>query len=244
MFVVVAMLVVSSRAEAGLVSGFGGNTQPQVLGTEGFVNFAVFDTAGGSLGDHFGTGLANIDTELNAAGFNTTSKYLYIFQVANEGPDIASASVRVNPVTVTGDGLLAGIGFSQVTLGNRFLGSVGSSPGNISPAVTDATQSEAKAVLEVALTSPALVSLTNSSLVATFNPTLSDAGSDLSALFGYTSDNMPVYGFGSIQDGGLAANGIVPTTAIPEPSSLALGLLSIFGCMAIRFVRWRQQGEA
>jgi hypothetical protein len=228
---VAALATVPMSARADLILGFGGNTQPEInaggVNTQGFINFAVFNTAGGTAGDHFGTGFAGIDATLTAAGFNTSSNFLYLFQVANVGVDIASASVNVKAGDTTGHGFLTGITYAQVSSAHEFLGLTAAAPGNISPAVTNATQGEAMATALALAVSPSSLTLNSNSLVATFSPAIT--GSGFSSLWGYTSNLSPQFTLGSIQDGGIAANGVVPGAAVPEPSSAFLALTGIVG---------------
>src|SRR6516162_4322636 len=90
-----ALLATPTFVHADAISAFSGNTQPKLGTTRGCMNFAVFDTAGGVDGDHYGTGLSGVHTALKNDGFSPSSKFLYIFQDVNLGPDIASSSVRV-----------------------------------------------------------------------------------------------------------------------------------------------------
>lgn len=228
-----AVLCTQGAARADLMTGFAGNTQPQINSTQGYLNFAVFDTAGGTAGDHYGTGLAGIDAALAAGGFSVTSSYLYLFQTVNEGPDIASSSVNVSAGSVTGFGALSGLTYAQVNAANPFLGPLAAAAGNISPAVTGATQSEASATASGLAIGPALVSLNPTSLVATFSPAIVGTGA-FSTLWGYTSNLAPTFTLGSIQDSGVAANGTVPgnvgvSSVVPEPSAAVLAALGALG---------------
>lgn len=228
----VAMLAaVPMSARAGFITGFGGNTQPEIAAggttTQGFINFAVFNTTGGTAGDHYGTGFAGIDATLAAAGFSVTSNFLYLFQDANVGTDIASSSVNVKSTDTTGHGFLTGVTYAQVNSAHEFLGGSAAAPGNISLAVTDATVAETTATANALAIAPTLLTLNSQSLVATFSPAIS--GSGFSTLWGYTSNLAPSFVLGSIQDGGIAANGTVPG-AVPEPASIFLSLTGIVGC--------------
>lgn len=233
-FAALSALLFQVSARADLDIGFGGNTQPQISTsagtTQGFINFAVFNTTGGTVGDHFGTGLAGIDTALAAAGFNTSSNFLYLFQDVNVGTDIASSSVNVNGAQVTGHGILSGIAYAQVTSANPFLGGSAAAPGNISGAVTDATQGDATATTLSGLVTPSLLTLNSTSLVASFSPAFSGLNTRTS-LWGYTSNFAPAFTLGSIQDSGVAANGTVPgnLNAVPEPSTLLVSMVGGLG---------------
>jgi hypothetical protein len=229
----IALMALGATAQAGSILASSGNTQPELGATRGFINAAVFDTSGGSLGDHYGTGLAGIDGELAADGFSITSRYLYLFQDVSVGGSIGSSSVGVNPGEVTGDGFLGGIGFTQTTPGQHSLGPLVATPGNISPFASGAVQAEAAAVLEVGLVNPSLVGLTTTSLVALFGTGVGFG--DRSELWGYTSDQAPVFGTGSIESAGVSANGIVPMAAVSEPSAVILLGIS----MGVIFLLWR-----
>jgi hypothetical protein len=242
-FVLAAFALPLGSARADFVAGFGGNTQPEIADgggtTQGFINFAVFNTVNGTAGDHFGTGIAGIDAALAAAGFNTTSNFLYLFQDVNIGNDIASSSVNVRSTNVTGFGVLAGEGYVQVTgAAHPFLGSVAAGAGNISGAVTDATKANAGVNAQSGLISPTLLTLNAQSLVATFSPAIAGTGTR-SPLWGYTSNLAPTFGLGSIQDGGIAANGTVPT-AVPEPSALGLSLAGMLAAAGYALRRRRR----
>jgi len=221
------------QAQAALLTGFAGNTQPLIDSTEGFINFAVYDaTTGGSVGDQYGTGLAGIDVLLAANGFSITSRYLYLFENVNEGVDIASSSVNADGSAVTGAGKLAGLNFTQVAAGSLFLGPAAATPGNPSPAVTGATAAQATPIAAVTYP-PLAVTVNPTSVVATYTPP-EDGVNAVGSLWGYTTNRGPVISNGSIQDSGLAANGRVPAnlvtiTAIPEPSSMALAGLGAMG---------------
>jgi hypothetical protein len=228
---VATLAFVPMSARADLIAGFGGNTQPSITAggstTQGFINFAVFNTVGGTAGDHYGTGLAGIDATLAAAGFSTTSGFLYLFQDANVGVDIASSSVNVRATDTTGHGFLTGLSYTQVTSAHEFLGNTAAAPGNISLAATNATVAEATAAANALAVAPTLLTLNPTSLVATFSPAIT--GSGFSTLWGYTSNVAPGFVLGSIQDGGIAANGTVPG-AVPEPASVFLSLTGIAVC--------------
>lgn len=243
---VAVLMATATTVKAGVVTSFSGNTQPEIVTpvgtTQGFINFAVFNTAGGVAGDHYGTGLAGIDTLLAADGFSTTSSFLYLFQNVNIGSDIASGSVNVLSADVTGHGVLSGLGYSQVTgSANPFLGATAATAGNISPAVTGATQTEGNVTTFSGLVTPSLLTLNSSSLVATYSPALVGTG-DRSALWGYTSDFAPTLALGSIQDSGVAANGVVPSlSAVPEPSTLATCLVGMMSFAAYAAGKWWRQ---
>jgi hypothetical protein len=221
----------STEATAGLIASFSGNTQPLITTstgtTTGFINFAVFDRSGGTIGDSYDTGNPGANALLLAAGLHTTDSFLYLFQAVNTGDDIASASVSVLRANVLSDGALTSLSFAQVTGGSAatsFLGPLAASPGNISPAVTGATTTEAMTRTAPGTVAPSLLTLNANSLVATFSPSFDGLGT-MSTIFGYTSDFAPAFGNGSLQDSGIAANGVVPTAAVPEPSSLVMAAI-------------------
>jgi len=113
----------------------GGNTHPEFPGTNpsdgignvnGYINFAVYGQGGGVAGDTYGTGVANADAILAAAGFfnggvpqaappAVLPGFVYFFQVLNAAtndvgggpaPPISSATI-VTAGTIAGFGTLA-----------------------------------------------------------------------------------------------------------------------------------------
>jgi len=222
-----------TQARAALVTSFSGNTQPSLSDTTGYINFAVYDASGGVTGDSYGTGDPTMNAALTAAGMSTTSQYLYLFQDVNNNTtsDIASSSVNVTKANVTSDGNLSGLTFTQTAPpgGILYLGPSSATAGNPSGFVIGATAAQGTPI-SGSVTSPFVVSLNSSSLVATFIPAMAGTGgtSGTSSLWGYTSNVGPVMKNGSIQDGGFAVNGMVPTT-VPEPSTLAMASLVALG---------------
>jgi hypothetical protein len=248
------LALVSSSAKADLLTAFAGNTQPMITSpsgsvTQGFINFAVYNTVGGTLADPFNSGISA--AALAAFGGGAVgSSFLYVFQDVNVHPpstDIASGSVNVNPLTVTGSGLLAGLTYTQVGGAATFLGPAAAVAGNFSPEVTGATAAQAKAIAG-AVQSPSAVTLGSSSLVATFATTLGGTGPlPLSSLWGYTSNIGPATNFGSVQDGGIAANGTIPANiaviqSVPEPSSLAICVVGALGMIGYGLRRRNLRG--
>jgi len=247
---VAALALVSSSAKASLLTSFSGNTQPSFLGTIGYIDFAVYDTAGGVAGDRFGTGDATMDASLAAfgslnGGTALTSSFLYLYQNVNTGVDIASGSVNANGATLTSAGFLATLGFTQVTAGHPFLGAAAAAPGNPSPAVTGATAANGTPIVVAGLVAPTTVSAGASSVVATYGTRLNSANGNLSTLWGFTSNIAPAFNFGSIQDSGPASNGTVPSnsaSAVPEPSSLAIAGLGALGLIGYGLRRRKALG--
>lgn len=127
-------LLGSVPAQAAFI--LGGNTHPEFPGTNsndgignvnGFINFAVYGQGGGGgAGDTYGTGVANADTILAAAGFfnggvpqaappAVLPGFIYLFQVLNArtndvgggpAPPISSATLDIAG-TISGFGTLA-----------------------------------------------------------------------------------------------------------------------------------------
>ncbi len=219
-----AMLGAHPMAEASLIAGFDGNTQPTGANVDGTVNFAVYDRTGGVVGDSFNTGVAGIDASLAAAGFIVTSDFLFLYQTANSGPEttaISQNTVAVKPAFVTGFGTI-GFGFTDnggaVNVANPF-GSpcaagnpAGACIGVVNPGI---------AALGGAFV-PTL-SLGASSLIADMAPnTIGLVNGNFTQLWGYTSDVPPAFGPTAIIDGGTSADGTIPLAAVPEPATLLL----------------------
>jgi hypothetical protein len=247
------------QARAALLGAFSGNTQPFItsggITTQGFINFAVYDTTGGTATDRFGTGNAALNAALiagfGAASVAAPSNFLYLFENVNvpTGTDIASSSVNVNrvlPSVVTSFGILAGLNFAQVdgAGGSNFLGPAAAAATNISPAVTGATAAQGTPTAAAGLQNPdSPLTLNAGSLVATYTPALGNPNLlAKSSLWGYTSNFSPSFRLGSIQDGGIATNGTVPANVagefvIPEPSSMAIAGLGALGMIGFALRR-------
>jgi hypothetical protein len=238
------------RAEAGYLLPFTGNTFPvdSVPGVDGHVNFTVLDHTGGVAGDSFGTGVAGFDTHftpgLGSGGLDTTARFLYLFQTVNDGSNtlpISVNSVQAADAFVTshGEWTTGGtLGFTNAGIptiaGGPYLGAGGASaaPGDPSPALTGGMPGIASVP---GLVGPAFTTSSGStSIAANFNPAL--GARFTSAIWGYTSNIVPIFSETSIQDGGTSALGMVPSASIPEPSSIVLAGIGGLGliCFVIR----------
>jgi hypothetical protein len=224
-------------ARAGYLTGFSGNTAPASVfypasGVAGVVDFTVLDrTTGGSAGDTFGTGVSNFNSLFTAGttsgAFDTSARYLYLYETYNNGANGATYPISQNTVfvsqpgvSVTSYGSFKGAAFSTNVLGPQ------STFTTVSPATVGSTP---MIVTGNSGRAPEL-SLGTSSLLALYkfaNFTELQAG-EHSIIWGFTSNVAPIFATTSIQDGGTSGTGTAPTTTfVPEPSaflSLALGL--------------------
>lgn len=216
---VAALALVSSSAKASLIGSFTGSTQPMFSDSThawGYIDFAVYSLTGGS-SDPYGAGITA--STLSGAGFDPTSKYLYLFEDVNKDKDIAQSTVALN-APVTGSGYLSGEGFRGA-----------SAP---SPVAIAGNQS-GYALQSWTISSPG--GLVNPSSVVTglfseqanFVTNLDTANGQVSSLWGYTSIYRPAWTTGSIEDHGSSAVGTVPGALTPEPSSLVLAGIGALG---------------
>jgi hypothetical protein len=235
--VAVAAAMVGTPARAAYLASFSGNTQPyhnnvQGPGVGGTVNFAVYDTTGGSAGDTWGTGVANFNSLFTAAAgsgaLDTTAKYLYVYQTVNNGPSAGSFpisvnAVLVNPALVTSYGTFTGSSFSATVLGSPAgFGNPAADTTGATPGITTG---------QSGLNAPT-VGLRTTSLVAIFSPEI--AANSKSNLWAYTSNAAPIFAQTGLLDGGTTADGRVPT-AVPEPSAALLSLIGLpFGLLLWR----------
>ena len=255
------------NAQAGLVTDFAGNTQPvftnavgSPTGVAGFINFAVFNTAGGTPGDSFGTGVTVPGTTANAilsaAGFDTNAAFLYLFQVTNRltnpltggtAPPISTSTVHVTSGSVDGFGSLAGIGaaFNGTPLKGGDPGVTFGSPapaGNQSFPPTTGV-SGASASFTTTLTTASVTLETPTSLFANFAPDGTILAGGQSDIWGYTSNLPPASTTGSLQDDGTSAVGTIPGT-VPEPSSIVMIASAAVSVGAVLLLRRRAKRGA
>ena len=239
----IALVPTATPARAALIGAFSGNTQPAFGATDAYVDFAVFNTTGGTAGDTYGTGNAGFDSALTAAGISTTPGFLYLYEISNVSTTstIISMSAQTAPIAAGGSsGLSLGILGSNLSLNDNL--------GQVSSTNPFGTGAAANIVSGPSVNPPGSTPwvVTNSNVVAqptsfqfgsglttannfTLNVTL--AGGATSRLFGYTSAVGP-NGFTTasvINQLGQGANGAVPTS-VPEPGPVALA--SIGGLVA------------
>jgi hypothetical protein len=240
-------------ASAGFLTG--GNTFPSSpgppgTGVDGHVNFAVFDTSGGSAGDTWGTGLAGFDAAfvagiLASPALDTTAKYLYLYQTVNDGSNanvISTNSVSVDAVSfVTSWGHFSAVGFTQTppgtltAAGGPYVGGTSAAAGSATVASPIFIGAGGGVAASGVAQTPTAISNTGLSIAALFFGDLLAAG-EVSAVWGYTSNHGPIRSATGIIDGGTVAQGTVLVAGLPEPASLAVwaGLLSVAGLVGFR----------
>jgi len=233
-FLALAALAFAATARASLIPGDSGNTQPNHTnpgaGVGGTVNFAVYDrTTGGTATDTFGTGLANFNTLFAAgsgsAAFDTTARYLYLYQVVNNGPNagsfpISTSSVQVFPSLTTSFGTFTGTSFGTTVVGNP---AGFADPGTISLGGAAPT-----VVLNGSSAQPNLVLEGSTSLRIIFTVGNELTSGRFSVLYGYTSNAAPVVDHAGLIDGGTTTDGLVLSAGtVPEPSAIVLSLIGL-----------------
>jgi hypothetical protein len=251
--VVALLLGAGTPAQASFING--GNTRPQFqpagIGVDGFVDFGVFNTAGGSPGDTYGTGFAGIDAAISA-GFGAlagTGSFLYLYEISNLSSNfgLLAGAVPGTSSSVLAVGTLAGKSFNDAagpaSSSNPF--GTGAAAGNPSPASLGVMSPGI--VANGAVITP-LVTSGGGSVNALFFPTDLLPG-QTSALFGYMSNQAPSLGSVSIQGSGAvgatnaAGNvlGAPAVSAVPEPASVTLALI---GAGLAGLAGWRRQRHA
>jgi len=232
-FLALAALAFAAPARASLIPGDSGNTQPNHTnpgaGVGGTVNFAVYDrTTGGTATDTFGTGLANFNSLFTAGtgsgAFDTSARYLYLYQVVNNGPNsgsfpIAANSVQVNPGFVTSFGTFTGTSFGSTIVGPP---AGFADPGTISLGGTPTV------VLNGAADQPNFVQEGSSSIRIIYTAVNELTTGRFSVLYGYTSNSAPVTDHSGMIDGGTTTDGFVLSAGtVPEPSAIVLSLIGL-----------------
>jgi hypothetical protein len=192
------------------------------------VNFAVFDHAGNSAGDSFGTGVANFDSLFTAGtsspAFDTSASYLYLYQTVangNTSTGVFQNTVGVTSNRVTSFGSFTGTEFSTTVLGTP------AGFANPSPASTPATATILAG--QSGLTAPGSLTDGSSSVSAIFFSEVPFGGASI--LWGYTSNTPPAIGNTAILET-TGANGAA-ATALPEPGAACAVMLAL-GAVATR----------
>jgi len=237
-----SVLLGPSRADAGFIAAFSGNTQPEHTpqpAVGGTINFAVYNTTGGTGSDPWNVGVNMsalfVHGSTSAVNLDTTAKYLYLFQTYDNGPNASTVGISENTVGVnasylTSFGSFAGTSFSTPVLGTP------AGFGDISPASTGATPIVLSG--QGGLDVPTTFTLTSGSLIANYSPEIGGGSAPYeSVLWGYTSNYAPNFVIGGLLDGGTTADGYVPA-AVPEPSSV---VLSVIGLSAIGLGAYRRR---
>jgi hypothetical protein len=128
------LLLNCPESRAGIIGADSGNTTttnqhvPASQAVDGTINFAVYQNSGGGGSDVFGTGFANLDnfgvtshnSKTTGGGpsaskpFDTTAKYLYVYEVANNGTgnSVYRAILPVSAGSITSFGVFQNHGSS------------------------------------------------------------------------------------------------------------------------------------
>jgi hypothetical protein len=249
LFLCGCLLVDSVNAE--YMQAFTGNTRAATTGTSGKMtgNFAVLDRlAGGSPGDVFGTGLSNFDILLTlgsgSAAFDTSARYLYLYQLTHDPASTVSFSAFAVPNT---DSSITSFGrwnasFSDnsgfISTTNAF-GGDGNPFAQFSPAYVGVDNPDVAA--QGGLTAPQTLTLSPTALNASFvflGSYLLQPGKT-SQLLGYTSNRAPMLvtntdGFSGTLPKLSAFTELPPVSMVPEPSSGLLALCSLCSWFLLR----------
>jgi hypothetical protein len=238
-------------AAAAFIQAFSGNTKAATTTGSRFVtiNFAALDRlAGGTPGDVFGTGWAGFDSQFvtggGSAAFDTTARYLYLYQ-----PVIGAGSGTFATGVVGGDfrsissyqqwELRLSDAQGVTSTANAFgIDSAGftanapANPGVLSPAVNLPGSDSLTAIRYD-------VSATQFRVLPVAPATVFSSGMTL-RLYGYTSNLPPEFEMAPPSTSTFAT-GVLPGPAtIPEPQYYAaLGCLALYGVL-----RWRSKRSA
>jgi hypothetical protein len=284
-------------SHAGIIGTDSGNSLPSNLtGTnnhstgndrvDGTFNFAVYKNGGGTGNDVFGTGFSNFDTsgvtKFNSksttggpsasAGLDTTAKYLYVFQVSNNGigRQLFNAIIPLAAGKITSYGVLINgttpLGFSDnrglvtgqqlESRGANNLGPETFGPGlTTTPQLTGFTQHAPANLIgsNVALYNPMVTTDSNAyrkiGLDLQAGELIADFGTGglvnlaTSELFYFTSNSPPTFG-----SGGLVNSAFPPTafgavpTVVPVPPSVILCGLGIMALGLVQGLRRWRMG--
>jgi hypothetical protein len=239
-------------SRAAFIAADSGNTNissnpPVVGGVDGTINFGVELNTGAGFSPTSGTFVAGT----GSGALDTTAKYLYLYQVTNNGSisaSISSASIGINTGSATSYGYFTGstlsdnagevrgtplpVGNDFGTDGAVFVNGAPANLGVVTPGMVAATGTGVQ-VPKV----PTSVSIngTGSSLVVSWTAASGTsspiANGGRSVVFGFTSNLSPAILIGSIVDHGSTGNGHVISTS-PEPGSFlaaAIACPCLFG---------------
>jgi hypothetical protein len=243
----ICVSVACARADAGFIDGFIGNVRAATTGGGGKVtgNFAVLDRLSGASepGDAFGTGMPNFDSLYVAGGgsaqFDTTARYLYLFQWMVSPTSTASfgsyffggSSARFSSVTshqqwslfladqdgvvsTTNDFGLDGLPFSETA------------PANLGVVNAHLMADPASSLLSSVVN----VSFTATTFSGSYSPLLTPGKA--SRIVGYTTNLAPGFITVASEPNYAGAAQVVPI--VPEPGALLLLVIGGSGCLAIR----------
>jgi hypothetical protein len=223
----------SSADASGFLSGFTGSVDmivPSGPLDQGWVSYTVYNnTAGNSSGlSGLATALGTTTANLLADGINGNAKYVYLYQVVNTGSEFLSF-LQVKGVavsTVTSGGVINGSVF-ETAGGTKVTGTsnggadmLSVTPSGNTPNFSTATQGE---------TATFAPNAHNQFYQYNFPDGLARAGAmQYSYLLFATSNNVPTFTSGDVHDGN-QSNGLVPGPSAPEPTSMAIMGLGVFG---------------
>ena len=251
-----AVALAPGAADADFMSPFCGNTR--ALGTldvgiDGTVSFAVIDMDVDPVGN---LPVALFEPGLRSDPFDDDARYVYLYQVVNDGPNPTSIEdLTVSLNTVQSDMITSWGHFARVSLSDA-QGTVGQDIGlggnqvnafgdidNVAfaePALANTGVTQPGFALLADLEAPLLVRVSDAGLVDTFK-----ANSDpiynyntpnfRSTLVGFTTNAPPGFDTVNFQDGGGQAMGIA-ASPVPEPSVWValLSMLPVFGWIVLR----------
>jgi hypothetical protein len=288
----VSLATAGPPVRADILGPSSGNTtaasqnSPNAHSATGTINFAVYKNNGGTGNDVFGTGFSSLDssgvTAFNTksttlgpaanAAFDTHAKYLYVYQLSNNGPGRMSfnAMLPVNAKDVTSFGVLQNgktpLGFTdaQGLVTGQYLASKGAnnfgaetfSGGSNSHLTGFVPNAPASLLGSPSTFKPGIANDPNAlgrialelqanDLLVNFPHSLHSGST--SELFYFTSNVAPTFLFGSlVNDDGMVAVGQIagPSgSVVPAPPALVLGLLGVAAFAAGGLRRRRPGGE-
>lgn len=257
-----ALAVCSAQfVQAGFVPGFTGNSQMEhniggidQPGSDGLVNFAVWDTSTGTTGNwifdfltDYGVSFTELAIIPGVSGFEP---YVYLYQMVNTDPLPAAESalslLQVEAGTFTAGGYLnmgaTGVGFNEAAgvtgpVGNPAIGAATTDPvpGNQIPGALGALSAVPFAILPGSETPTSVNNLASESLyqfdfpdLSVFPP-LTDhrvLPNGFSTIVVLTANLAPTYLTGTIHDGKTTQGDIPSNTPEPGTFLMTLGALS------------------